>query len=81
MGQFIVHVDAVGNHGCQREVRDGGQVTGCGAPGCTDCATRDYVRRLKETGAAVSAATVTHWPGSEAEVRDNLLTGVRSGSF
>lgn len=81
MGQFVVHVDAVGNHGCQREVKDGEVVAGCGQPGCTDCVTRRYLADLKATSATVSTATITHWPGSESEVRDDLLTGLRSGSF
>jgi hypothetical protein len=81
MGQFIVHVDAVGNHGCQREVKDGEIVTGCRQAGCTDCITREYVEHLRNHGTSVSAATVTHWPGTESEVRDDLLTGKRSGSF
>lgn len=81
MGQFIVAVDAVGNHGCQREIKDGGTVIGCEKSSCTDCITREYVRRLKRSGAMMAAATITHWPGSESEVRDDLLTGQRSGSF
>jgi hypothetical protein len=81
VGQFIVHVDAVGNHGCQREKKDGEAVVGCEQSQCTDCITREYVRRLKRSGAMMSAAVVTHWPGSDSEVRDDLLTGMRSGSF
>lgn len=81
MGQFHVHVDAVGGHGCQREVKDGETVTGCGQPSCPDCITRDYVGKLKASGASVSEATLTHWPGQPSEVRDNLLTGHRRGSF
>ncbi len=81
MGQFIVKVDAVGNHGCQREVKDGGAVIGCERPGCTDCVTREFVRRLKRMGATVAEATITHWPGQASEVRDDLLTGKRTGSF
>lgn len=81
MGQFIVNVDAVGNHGCQRDKKDGEAVVGCDQSHCTDCITREYVRRLKRSGTMISAATITHWPGSESEVRDDLLTGRRAGSF
>jgi hypothetical protein len=82
MGQFIVKVDAVGNHGCERGVKDGEHVTvGCQMPGCTDCLTREYVRRLRRSGAMLNAVTITHWPGSESQVTDDLLTGKRTGSF
>jgi hypothetical protein len=81
MGQFTVHVDAVGNHGCQRDKKDGETVVGCEQSHCTDCITREYVRRLKRSGAIMAAAVITHWPGTESEVCDDLLTGKRDGSF
>jgi hypothetical protein len=81
MGQFRVEIVAVGNHGCQREVKDGGEVTGCGQPGCTDCMTRDFVAALRGGGASIEAATITHWPGTTGQVVDDLVTGRRSGSF
>lgn len=81
MGQFNVSVTAVGNHGCQREVKDGEHVVGCEQSQCTDCVTREYIRRLKRTGAMVGGAVITHWPGTANEVRDDLVTGRRSGSF
>ena len=81
MGQFIVHVDAVGNHGCERSKKDGETVIGCERANCTDCITREYVRRLKRSGADVAAATIVHWPGQALTVTDDLLTGRRTGSF
>lgn len=81
MGQFVVKVDAVGNHGCERTKKDGEAVIGCESSHCTDCITREYVRRLKRSGATVSTATITHWPGQQGEVKDDLLSGIRSGSF
>lgn len=81
MGQFIFNLDAVGNHGCQRDRKDGEAVIGCERPNCTDCITREYVRRLKRSGADVSAAEIIHWPGQSGSVTDNLLTGIRRGSF
>jgi hypothetical protein len=91
MGTFRVEVQAVGGHGCQRELKDGATVPGCGQPGCPDCITREYVAKLKASGASfwtesadpntAGYAKLTHWPGQTSEVRDNLLTGVRSGSF
>lgn len=81
MGQFRIEIDAVGNHGCEREVKDGGKLTGCGQPGCTDCVTRDFVASLRGSGASVSQAAITHWPGTEGQVVDDLVTGKRQGSF
>jgi hypothetical protein len=81
MGTFLVEVTAVGNHGCQRDIKAGGAVVGCERPNCTDCITREYVRRLKRTGSDVQLATIVHWPGTDGQVVDNLLTGVREGSF
>lgn len=94
MGTFRVEVQAVGGHGCQRERKDGSVVEGCGQPSCPDCITREYVRALKASGAFFQPplidreqpdsdgyARITHWPGQPGAVRDDLLTGVRSGSF
>lgn len=87
MGKFRVTVEAVGNHGCQRaehRADPNSAVIGCGQPNCTDCITREYVNRLRDSGANVSEATIHHWPGlegGEAEVVDNLITLRRLGSF
>lgn len=87
MGQFRVVVDAVGGHGCMREVSDGEVVIGCERVGCPDCITREFVRRLKRCGATVSVARIEHWPREQAapeptgQVVDDLLTGIRTGSF
>lgn len=88
MGQFRVVVDAVGNHGCMRELGDGETVIGCEKVGCVDCITREFVRRLKRSGASVDIATLEHWhdrnlplPEPTGQVVDDLLTGKRAGSF
>ena len=81
MGNYRVEVNAVGGHGCQREVKDGGTVYGCGRRDCPDCTAREFVAELKRRGNSVSSATLTHWPGEPSEVQDNLLTGIRKGSF
>lgn len=81
MGQFNVSVTAVGGHGCQREVKDGGQVYGCGQMSCPDCIAREFVETLKRRGANVEEAKLTHWPGTPTEVVDDLLTRKRTGSF
>jgi hypothetical protein len=81
MGMFRLTVEAVGGHGCQREKGDGEHAVGCERPGCPDCIAREFVRRLKRSGAMVSTATLVHWPNDPGEVRDDLLTGLRQGSF
>lgn len=81
MGTFRVEVEAVGGHGCQRDKKDGEAVLGCDLPHCPDCIAREFVRRLKRTGSQVNTATLRHWPGQTSEVVDDLLTGVRNGSF
>jgi hypothetical protein len=81
MGQFRITVDAVGGHGCQRELGDGQFVPGCDKVGCPDCIAREMVRRLKRSGAQVDSAILEHWPETESTVTDDLLSGMRSGSF
>lgn len=81
MGQFLVAIDAVGNHGCMREVKDGEVVIGCDKPHCTDCMVRELVRRLKRSGATVASATITHWPTQEVPIVDDLVSGKRTGNF
>ena len=80
MGDFIVRVKATGGHGCQREIKDGELVPGCGQAGCPDCTARRFVQELKKT-CMMQEATLTHWPGDKSEVVDDLLTGIRKGSF
>jgi len=90
MGTFAAKVVAVGGHGCEREKGDGANVVGCERSGCPDCITREYVRRLKRSGASVELAELIHWPPDvgalkgqpfEGQVKDDLLTGLRTGSF
>jgi hypothetical protein len=81
MGDFNVHISAVGGHGCQRDRTDGQFVVGCERTGCPDCIVREMVRRLKRANVEVRKAQIVHWPTQLSEVRDNLLTGVRTGSF
>jgi hypothetical protein len=81
MGQYRIEITAVGVHGCMREVPSGGTVLGCRQMDCPDCQAREFVRQLQRTGSSIESATLTHWPGQEAEVRDDLRTGTRTGSF
>ena len=81
MGVFLVEVQAVGAHGCERHLKDSEVVIGCERHNCVDCITREYIRRLKRANSSIDIALLTHWPGTEQEVNDNLLTGVRMGNF
>lgn len=95
MGDFRFVVEALGGHGCMREVGDGEVVIGCNRPGCPDCILRECVRRLQRSGATIHQAKLVHWPADfvsphtgelagyakESEVTDDLVTGKRSGSF
>jgi len=84
MGTFRVEIEATGNHGCQRGVRDGETlILNCGQPGCPDCLAREFVRKLEAASVdfSVGHAELFHWPGTDKEVVDNLLTGKRAGNF
>ncbi len=83
MGRYHIEITAVGGHGCQRDtVKDGQAITDhCGQASCPDCKARAFVKDLQETGNSVESATLTHWPGQEGEVRDDLVSGLRAGSF
>lgn len=81
MGNFLIVVEAVGGHGCQRDRKDGEIVQGCGLDTCPDCTTRRFVADMKRKGNNVREATLTHWPEQVGSVQDELLTGQRKGSF
>lgn len=87
MGDYVVRVHAVGGHGCQRQIKSGERVDGCGSPTCPDCLSREFVAKLRASGNDVKVASLTHWPAElpgynpATEVRDDLLTGIRRGSF
>lgn len=92
MGQFKLEIVAVGGHGCQREVKDGGDVIGCGRQGCPDCEAAVLISDFaRKTGANIERATLTHWPGTTGEVVDEFrvppnphqsrVSRIRHGSF
>lgn len=82
MGQFTINVTAVGGHGVDRGKKDGEKVDfkadGEFSP---DAIAARLVAELKRFGVHVESATITHWPGQESQVTDDLLTGVRTGNF
>lgn len=81
MGQFMIHIVATGAHGCDRSYGDKSEIYGCRRMGCPDCQTREFIEQLKRSGVVLEQATFTHWPGTESEVKDNLITKIRTGSF
>lgn len=80
MGNFVIEIEAIGGHGCQRELKDGEIVKDCGQPRCPDCMTRRFVADLAQSNSMIHAR-LTHWPFQDGSVFDNLLTGKRRGSF
>jgi len=86
MGTFKIEIIAIGGHGVDRSVKDGG-VVNFSADGDTtpDALAKEFLERLKSAGVyfgdASASATITHWPGQPSEVKDDLITGVRTGNF
>lgn len=89
MGDFRLVIEALGSHGCQRDKATGDHVVGCEQHGCPDCMARELVRRMKRSGVQLHRAEIVHWPSDmdgkgylkDNEVRDDLITGMRSGKF
>lgn len=86
MGTFRIEIQAVGAHGCQREVGDGETVEpDCGNARCPDCLTREFVTELRsigvDFGSGAGLAVLTHWPGEAHAVEDDLLSLKRHGKF
>lgn len=88
MGQFVITIKGTGNHGCMRGAADGEHVLGCQRPDCVDCIAREVVRRLQRNGVTQLEGQLVHWPDPDnyarwpdAAITDNLVTGVRTGSF
>lgn len=86
MGTSVLTVRIVGNHGCQREVKDGEKTApmcergeAC-AKGCVDAVAKHAVEMLKATGSIIEA-NLHHWPDGDVQIVDNLKTGKRTGSF
>lgn len=82
MGNFKIEINAVGGHGLDRGKKDGEVVDffvdGENTP---DAIAKKLVEELKANGSNINSATITHWPGQESEVKDDLITGVRTGNF
>jgi hypothetical protein len=94
MGDFRIVIEGSGPHGCDRQSGDMDQVYGCGSMSCPDCQARAFLKTLRDsTSTNVSKAEIIHWPADfknedgtprytkEGEVRDDLLTRIRIGTF
>ena len=73
MGDFRVVLEGTGGHGCQREVKDGGEVVGCRRQTCPDCIAQEFVQKMKEAGHHIRSAEFIHWPGQVGEVKDKIV--------
>jgi hypothetical protein len=81
MGNFKIEIEAVGNHGTDRDAKEGASINfGEAGPSNPDASAQAFVQLLKN-GCSLVSAKLTHWPDTTPIV-DNLLTGVReSGDF
>lgn len=82
MGQFKIEITAVGGHGQDRSKKEG-EIVNFYEEGNTspDAIAKTMVETLKVHGVNVEKAEIIHWPDQEDEVRDNLVSGVRTGNF
>jgi hypothetical protein len=79
MGNYIITIQGVGGHGQDRNKKNGENVDfGENTP---EAIIKEAVDKLKATGNSISQATFHHWPNSEHQVVDDLLTGHRLGDF
>lgn len=82
MGTFKIEITAVGGHGQDREKKEGEIVDfNAGGENTPDAIAKKCVDDLKAAGVNVEEATIIHWPGSETEVTDDMLTSTRKGNF
>jgi hypothetical protein len=92
MGDFRIVIDAVGGHGQDRE-KGNGEVVNFTFDGNTtpEALAQWFIDELKKNSCTVDSAKVIHWPldnyggpeknGRTKEIVDDLITGVRTGSF
>lgn len=87
MGQFRIEITATGNHGCDRDAKEGEALRPpCDSPSCADCRARKFVTDLERDGAIAfydssmpaEGATLTHWPSDEnGGIVDDIRRGTR----
>lgn len=82
MGNFRIIISATGGHGDAREIDHDGTLDYEGLPQTSvDRVAHEAVAALKARGCTVQEATLTHWPGTESQVIDDVLNSKRLGSF
>lgn len=81
MGNFRITINATGGHGVDRLKRHGQTVDFEVEPLSPDAIIKRAVDELRARGNNVTEATIHHWPGTDSQVVDNLLTGTRTGTF
>ncbi|MEO6610763.1 MAG: hypothetical protein ABIT05_01480 [Chitinophagaceae bacterium] len=94
MGDFRIVVNAVGGHGQDRSKKTGEVVNFSeGGDNSPEAIAKKFVDELKASGVNVESASVIHWPADnyggpekngrdpEKQIIDDLLTGIRTGSF
>lgn len=82
MGQYKIEMVLNGGHGCERRAKVGEKLySRCSRLDCPDCLAYDFLQNLRQKGSVPVMATFTHWPGTENETIDDLMTNTRkSGS-
>lgn len=87
MGDFNINITATGGHGCDRKAKEGEKLYArCRRMDCPDCLAHEFVEQLKHRGmfgsSPAAKAELTHWPGQQGQVVDDMLTNTRkSGQF
>jgi len=83
MGTFLITIKAVGGHGQDRSKKDGEVVDfNEGGETTPDAVAKKFTDELKAlSGCSIESATITHWPATDSEVVDDLVTGIRKGNF
>ena len=82
MGTFKIEITAVGDHGRDRNKKDGEMVNFYDEGAITpDARAKTLVELLRHDGAIIEKATITHWPDDPSEVVDDLDSGERKGNF
>jgi len=82
IGQFRIIITATGGHGVDRGKKDG-EIVDFNADGeyTPDAIAKRLVNELKRFGATLKNASIVHWPETDGQVTDDLLTGIRKGNF
>lgn len=86
MGDYRVTIAGVGNHGCDREAKAGGELDPmlCDSKDCIDCRATEFIEEFnKNTGGGIQSATLEHWPSqSPSGPVDDLVNKTRlKGQF